>query len=160
MKLISLTQGQFAKVDDDDFETFGSLKWCAIWDLDTKSFYVRRTVTVSPRKRTVEYLHRVVMGNPKSMKVDHINHNTLDCQRANLRVCTTSQNAMNRAGSTRNSQTGVRGVSWDASRKRWYSRIEVGGKKIFLGRFTEIASASAAYAMANKKYFGEFGGRL
>lgn len=44
------------------------------------------------------YLHRVIMGDiPAGMEIDHINRNTLDNRRDNLRIVTRSQNLQNRA---------------------------------------------------------------
>jgi hypothetical protein len=51
------------------------------------------------------------MGAPKGMSIDHINHNTLDNRKANLRIVTHQQNNTNRNGAYSTSKTGIRGVS-------------------------------------------------
>ena len=50
MKLISLTQGQFAKVDDEDFEWLNQWKWCAAYKKSTNSYYAIRTDVFNNRK--------------------------------------------------------------------------------------------------------------
>jgi hypothetical protein len=160
MKLIPLTQGQFAKVDDEDFTRFQVFKWHAAWRKHTKDFCAARN---SPRDKNGNQktilLHREVVGVTDSkIMVDHKNHNSLDCQRNNLRACTNAQNVQNRSGLSSNNTSGFRGVYWNASRGKWWSKIVVCRKSIFLGRFSIKEEAVIAYAAANKKFFGEFGG--
>jgi len=150
MKLIPLTQGKFAKVDDEDFDSASKLKWSAHRFGNT--FYAVRKGPV--------YLHRFLMGDPVGMLVDHKNHDGLDCRRENMRVCTKGQNQMNRRGPTKKSTSGIRGVYWQKSLGKWAPRIQVNGKLLSLGVFHSKDEAAAAYAAANLKYFGEFGGGL
>jgi hypothetical protein len=94
------------------------------------------------------YLHRMVLGlsadDPR--KGDHINGDTLDCRRSNLRIVTTAQNAQNQ-GSRRGSST-YRGVTWDKARQKWMATGFLDGRHKTIGRFDteeEAASASAAW---------------
>ncbi len=157
MKQIHLTQGQVALVDDQDFERFGHLKWCA--NKKKNGFYAYRT-TPKPEKNSL-YLHREILGvtDPR-VKVDHKNHDTLDNRRENLRECTTSQNTANRKGPTKANSCGIRGVRIDKRDGAWMAEIRVGGKHIYIGRFRSKKAAGIAYAVANRKHFGEFGGNL
>lgn len=159
MKKIALSQRQSALVDDADFERFGNLKWTAQWIPCTKSFSAIHT---RPRdangKKHRIILHREIMGNPAGKRVDHENHDTLDCQRHNLRVCTPSQNGMNRIAPNKNSKSGIRGVHFDTDRNKWRARIGIANKQKNLGYFANKIDAISAYAVANKKYFGAFGG--
>jgi hypothetical protein len=52
----------------------------------------------------------------------------------------------------KNSKSGVTGVRWYEQRKRWVAAVEVDGKQISLGHFTELADAIAARQAANVKY--------
>ena len=162
MKLIPLTQGQFAKVDDADFDELQNFSWRASWRACTKSFYAVRSLPRVNGKQGYEYLHRKILGLvPVSGACgDHANHDTLDCQRANLRACTYSQNLANKKGAHADSVSGVRGVTRSRTAGKWVAQIGFNGKQIHLGTYPTVALASAAYAAANKKYFGEFGGKL
>lgn len=148
MKLIPLTQGQFAKVDDEDFERLSKFKWCS--SKKNSGHYAVRHIVV--------YMHREVMGSPVGMVIDHKNHDSLDCQKENLRACTLSQNNMNRRGAASNSKTGLRGVCWNKQKKKWQASIRAKGRNRLIGFFEDKYQASQAYKIENKKYFGEFGG--
>ena len=165
MKLIQLTRGQFAKVDDDDFERLSKFRWHALSRRDKFC-----AVTFLPRKgeksRIMLFMHRFILGekdgpsDKRRLPVDHINHDSLDNRKINLRVCSTSQNMMNRSGPTRTNRSGIRGIHWHAKASKWRALIKVDGKNMHLGLFLTKEEAGAAYVSANKKYFGEFGGSL
>jgi len=87
--------------------------------------------------------------------IDHINGNTLNNRRNNLRSCTNSQNMMNRMEQT-NSKSGFSGVIFDKRSKKWRSYIKKDGKQRHLGFFKELSDAVIARIEGEKKYFGEF----
>jgi hypothetical protein len=157
LKTIPLTQGQVALVDDEDFARFGHFKWCAL-KMKGGFYAVRRRPKPS---NGIALLHREILGltDPKT-KGDHINHDTLDCQRHNLRACTHAQNQANRKGATTKSASGMRGVRRRRDCNRWSAEIEVDGRKKYLGTFKTAEEAALAYAAANLQNFGEFGGGL
>ena len=93
---IKLTQGQIAIVDIEDFDEMSSIRWMAQWSKFTKSFYAIGWTGGGTKTRKRLYMHRVLMGNPKKpFMVDHINHDTLDNRRENLRIVSASGNAIN-----------------------------------------------------------------
>jgi len=104
-----------------------------------------------------EYLHRIIMKPPVNMQIDHKNKNKLDNRRCNLRVCTNSENCMNR-GKTRINTTGYKGVNKDKRRKRknYRARITANNKTYYLGSFEKPEEAGAAYKKAAKQRHGEF----
>lgn len=154
MKLIPLTKGYFTKVDDDDFEKFAIYRWQAK-DTDKKNIRAIRTVYIGKKHNIA--LSRVIMNAPKGTYVDHINHDTLDNRKSNLRFCNKSQNNYNQKLRSDNT-TGYKGVHYIKTgnrRKRWGVIIKK-NKYIFLGYYKTKEEAAKIYDKTAKKYFGEF----
>lgn len=159
MKKIALTQGQFAKVDDENFEKINKWKWQASWDRDSKSFYATG-IDYSEKLRTPIKMHRFILGLKKGDGIicDHINHDTLDNRKKNLRTATISQSSFNKR-MRKNSTTGYKGVYLDKTKvlKKYRAKIKVEGKQIHLGYFDTPEEAYEMYKKASKKYHGVFG---
>jgi len=156
MNEIPLTQGQFALVDDDDFELLSRYKWHAAWDHSTKSFRAITTIRKLDGKWTALLMHRLIMNPKPGEEVDHIHHNTLDNRKSELRLCTRSQNMQN-SRKYANNRSGHKGVCWRNDRQKWQAQIKINGKQIHLGHFTEVNDAIAARATATLLHHGEFG---
>lgn len=149
MKKIKLTQGKFALVDDQDFESLNKFKWHF-------ERYARRTTNLLG-KHTNWRMHWSVIGKPlKGLEVDHINGDKLDNRRENLRVVTSRQNQCN-TGKYRNNTSGYKGVHWQKRSKRWETKIKIYGYTKYLGTFLTKEEAYKVYCEANKKYHGEYG---
>lgn len=86
-------------------------------------------------------LARLVLDAPDGMFVDHINGDTLDNRRENLRVVTPSQNSQNRPAD-RDSSTGVKNVCWDKSTKRFRTYLMIKGKNHNLGYYDTLEEAA------------------
>ncbi len=104
-------------------------------------------------------LHRIVLGlegiPARTIMGDHINGDTLDNRRENLRLATASQNAMNRRPRSDN-KSGVRGVCWDKRYQKWEAYVKVDGKQKKIGRFVSIEQAAEAVAQARAEMHGRF----
>lgn len=154
MKRIKLTQGYFALVDDRDFKKLSKFKWWALVD-KSGAIYACRTTSKPDGKKTSIRMGRQVMNAPKGKDTDHKDRNTLNNQRSNLRVCTRSQNNAN-SKKRKDNTSGIKGVSWDYRTRKWIAQIQLRGKNVFFKRYTNKLKAATAYAIAAKKYFGEF----
>lgn len=156
MKKIKLSNcNEYALVDDSDYKNLIEYTWRK----NAQGYAVRRTYTrISKGLRHAKdiRMHRQIMGEPEGMEVDHKNSRGLDNQRSNLRVATHQQNMCNRRKQTNNT-SGYTGVQWHKNSKKWHSVIQVMGKTISLGYFTNKVSAAKSYNEASAKYFGEFG---
>lgn len=84
--LIELTRGFCAIVDVDDFARLNSYRWFAA-GTDERYIYARGKIDGQHIM-----MHRAILDAPEDKVVDHINHNTLDNRKANLRLATLSQN--------------------------------------------------------------------
>ena len=100
-------------------------------------------------------LHRYIMNCPEDMVVDHINHNTLDNRKENLRICTKKQNERN-IKLRSNNVSGYTGVGFHKETNKWRAYIQKDNKLITLGLFKNKKDAIKARKEAEKKYFGEF----
>lgn len=132
-------------IDIDDYGKVSKYTWII------DSNYV--TTTISNKKIL---LHRFIMNvNQKNVIVDHINGNPYDNRKCNLRICSQSNNSMNRKLSIKN-MSGFTGVQFNKKSNKWYSKISVNGKHIFLGSYNNIEDAINARKNAEIKYFGEY----
>lgn len=83
--------------------------------------------------------------------LDHINGNRSDNRISNLRKVLISENNRNTGIRTSNT-SGVCGVSWYKSSRKWVAEIAYNGEKIRLGRFDKLEDAAAARKAAEVKY--------
>ena len=152
---IPLTHGQVALIDDEDYDLVSQYKWHAYWDPSTKSFYAKTGIRKPDGKQTSLRMHRLIMKAKKGEQVDHINHDTLDNQKENLRLCTNSQNQHNR-GRKSNNTSGCKGVDWYKASGKWRAQIALNGKVMHLGYFAIKQEAYEAYCKAALELHGEF----
>ena len=159
MQHIPLTQGQFAMVDDDDYDYLTTLKWAAHKVRWRKTVYGYRAVYSCccpfSKKYCAIYMHRLIMRCPKDKVVDHIDHNQLNNRKSNLRICTQAENVANTT-SRRGTSSQYKGVSWFKPNQIWIAYITVKQKKIHLGCFRDEQEAAKTYDAAAVKHFKEF----
>lgn len=155
MKKIKLNKNQYALVDDNDYYALNQFKW----SLGTRT--VSREIRIN-KKPIKLYMHRVIMDAPKGKEVDHINHDFLDNQRKNLRICTRIENMGNiRKTKTRRCTSKYKGVFFNSGKnvakyRKWQSQIMFKGKRYVLGTFVKEKQAALAYNIKAKELFGEF----
>lgn len=158
MKYILLNNGEKTKVDDDDYKKYCGFKWTASKDKSGDYRPVRR-INLGYKKSKLIQLHRMIIGAKRGQIVDHINRDTLDNRKCNLRLCNKSQNGMNRPAN-KNSESGIKGVSWSKRDKRWVAKINkrIDGKykQIYIGNYFTKEEAAIAYNIKAIELFGEF----
>lgn len=155
-------------VDVEDFNLIDG------WNINMRIRHLERRVSnITPyiavgiqrlvnKKQTAKSIHRHILNPPKNKQVDHINHNTLDNRKCNLRLVTRSENQQNKNGALSNSKTGIRGVSVITDKRgngyNYYRAIVVlENKNVFrkLFPFTPqgLIEAEKAVIKARLKYF-------
>ena len=125
MKKIPLS-GKYGKglaviVDDEDYEKFCHKKWHLLVGRYAANGH--------------DYLHRLIMNPPKGKVVDHLNHNTLDCRRKNMRVVTQAENCNN---------TNTPGYYFE----KWCNLWHVEYRKVNFGRYKTEEEAKRAIRLA------------
>lgn len=140
---VPLGRGLCTLVDEEDAPLLQETWWAIP---GRGAVYVGRTEGRG-KDRIYVWLHRRIAGAVQGEEVDHINGDTLNNRRCNLRVATHAENMQNRRVS-KNSSTGIRGVRFDPKRNRYLARVKVGGKYRYARRFATLEEANAAVRAA------------
>lgn len=152
-------RGYNVKLDDEDVPMVKSY----VWHLDSSVkrgkvyfFRVEQYYKEDGTRGSHRWmLHRMIMSTPVELVTDHIDGDTLNCQKSNMRICTQAENNKNMRGPKTNT-SGFKGVSWHKGHKRWRADINVNCHQKSLGLFDTPEEAYKAYCEAKKKYHGEY----
>lgn len=149
---IDLSQGMTCMVDAADLPTILALRWHAA-RYNSKRVYAQAHQYSEDGKRKAIGMHNLLIGG----QADHINLDTLDNRRTNLRPATTSRNACNRMKPSTN-KSGFKGVCFSRSmpNRPWVAQIYSHGKREHLGYFHDPVGAARAYDQAARLLHGAF----
>ena len=115
--------------------------WHSLWAKNTKNYYV-------VNNKSEVRLHRLIINSnnykENKLQVDHINHDTLDNTRENLRMVSQTENQYNRKS--------TKGYTWNKIANKWVASIRINGKRKHIGLYTNEEEARNAYLEAKEKY--------
>jgi hypothetical protein len=159
MRIINLTRGKRAFIDDEDFALVSKYKWRAIQPRKN-TWYALTSVKIAGKKIAI-LMHRLILNAPKGVLVDHQDFCGLNNQRFNLRLASRRQNSLYRRKrstwrNNRKTSSKFIGVHFDKWHKAWKCQINVNGKQRWLGYFRSEQEAAKVYDTAARKFNGEF----
>ena len=114
-------------IDKEDMGKIEVVKWLLCFDKSINNYYIQGHERSNWRNRKNIKLHRLIMDCPDGMVVDHINRNTLDNRKQNLRICTHRDNANNK-GEYKNNKTGHKHIFKDIKTDRYVCQVKVDGR--------------------------------
>lgn len=153
MPTIQLSKGYTAQIDDIDADLLEHSYWASV--NGPRHTYAKRYVRGSKPYRAV-HLHREIAERafgpiPPDRRVDHVNGDTLDDRRANLRVVSHQANICNQHSVSPTSQTGIRGVRYRPEKPRsWQAYIREDGRTKAIGSFFTMEEARDARLAAER----------
>lgn len=151
--ILKLTQGLETIVDDDDFEILSKNKWKA--HKSSTKIYARRSIRIEGVSKSIS-MHRLILKCPEGFQVDHIDGDSLNNQKHNLRLCTAHQNQIAFRKRSIKYTSKFRGVSWAKNCKKWAACMTYNWKKIHIGLFNSETEAAIARDSKALEMHGEF----
>lgn len=152
---IPLTRGRVTVIDHEDYKKIKRYKW----HYKDTGYAVSYSKGSAAERKQVR-MHRLITKCPTRKEVDHIDGNKLNNCKENLRVCTRSQNMMNK-GKPKKGSSRFKGVSWHEKSGKWRARIKMNGLEMYLGIFESENEAFRVYREAclfHHKAFANIGG--
>lgn len=150
-RLVRLTRGKVAVVDEEDFDWIMRWKWRAV--RKRSDWCAART---GPENKTI-YMHRVLTFAEPNEEVDHKNGDGLDNRQTNLRRCTPQENQRGFRRRLAGKTSRFRGVYWHRRGKKWAAQIMLRpGVNRHIGLFDDEDEAGRAYAKMARLHFGAF----
>lgn len=151
-------------IDIEDFDKVNNFpySWFAQYYTFTKSFYAVSTVYKGIVNGKPTYsrqrLHKLVLDYNGKMHIDHINHDTLDNRKENLRLAQANKNLKNRHGKNSNNTSGYRNVSLDKKLGKWIVQLIVNGKNTVIEKFDDVHKAGAFAKIKREELYGIYQG--
>jgi hypothetical protein len=158
-RLIPLTKGQWTLVDSEDYDYLTQWSYVAEYKPKTNTYYATSYgagCALARRAQTMA-MTAVVLRLPLGTLIDHINGNSLDNRKSNLRVATHTQNMANRKRGSNNT-SGYIGVSKVNKTKKqgWLAQVNKDRRCYTLGTFGNPIMAAKVRDKFALMLFGEF----
>lgn len=112
-----------------------------VWRISKKKqkYYV---VSGSIKKGTMVYMHQMVYGEiPNGFEIDHIDGNSLNNRRNNLRIVTHQENVDNVRATRIDNQIGIRGIVYDKRSKTYRTDFIYHTKRYYTKQWKNIEQA-------------------
>jgi hypothetical protein len=150
-------KGKFALVDDEDYDLVSQFKW---YVPQHPRDYARTNSKKATRycksfSRYGAEMHHLVLKYRGSMQIDHIDGDSLNNQKSNLRFCNRFQNQGNSKLHIKN-KSGYRGVCWHKENQQWRASIGGGKHMVCIGYFDDLICAVVAYDQHAIERYREF----
>lgn len=144
-------------IDEEDLPLANRYTWYALRpSVNRQKHYVVASIRVCKNKQTkISFSRELLKIKDNKIYVDHINGNTLDNRKSNLRTCTPSQNSRNRV-SSKGSSSKYLGVGWSKLHKKWRAKFMLNDKEKHIGLYVNEEDAAKAYDKKVIEFYGEF----
>lgn len=138
------TNGKEFYFDKEDYDKIKNVCWHINSDGRVSGRYNKKPIR----------LHKLITNTDDSVIIDHINCDPRDNRKCNLRIANKQTNGINRRHN-KNNKLSIKGVCSTSSGK-YFARIMIDGKNIYLGSYDTVDEAKKAREDAEVMYFGEF----
>jgi hypothetical protein len=148
-RFIFLKSGETTKISNCDYDAVIQHGWSKSYRSDRSKGYGYACTSFGKK---FYKMHRFILGvTDSNVFVDHINRDTFDNRRENLRLVSREVNAQNRKLHS-NNKLKATGVIYRKDRGKYLAYIGIKSKPVYLGYFDSIDEAMAARKAAELKY--------
>jgi hypothetical protein len=152
-------KGYDVLIDDEDYERVIGYNWQIFRGDGSRGekyiYFIYHGVCRKGKKRDTSRLHRLIVNAPQGSIVDHIDGNTLNNHKFNLRICDSKGSARNR-GLFKNNTSGYRGIFIRKGINKFRSKISINGITYNLGDYATAEAAAYVHEAVAKLAFGQF----
>ncbi len=122
-------------IDKEDVEKINFTKWSLKYDKTVDNYYVYAWERNNYKNRKRIILHRFLVNCPNNLQVDHVNRDTKDNRKSNLKIVSQQENANNK-GVYKNNRLGHRNIRKLGGRSKQYILEIKRNKKIVFKKYS------------------------